>query len=128
MELKYLVKKAKKGEKEALLKLILQEKDNYYRLAYVYMKNQQDGVMLDGNGMVLFYTIEDTTKSSDIDKVHVRVLPKAPFMNGDSSGAGEIIEEEHIQKWVFTTDEAPLFFVRTVTLELSYVKDDGNWE
>lgn len=42
VELKYLVKKAKKGDKEALLKLILQEKDNYYRLAYVYMKNQQD--------------------------------------------------------------------------------------
>ncbi|MCR3956348.1 MAG: RNA polymerase sigma factor [Gudongella sp.] len=42
MELKYLVKKAKKGDKEALLKLILQERDNYYRLAYVYMKNQQD--------------------------------------------------------------------------------------
>lgn len=42
VELKYLVKKAKKGDKEALLKLILQERDNYYRLAYVYMKNQQD--------------------------------------------------------------------------------------
>lgn len=42
MELKYLVKKAKKGDKEALLQLILQEKDNYYRLAYVYMKNQVD--------------------------------------------------------------------------------------
>lgn len=42
MELKYLVKKAQNGDKEALLKLILQEKDNYYRLAFVYMKNQQD--------------------------------------------------------------------------------------
>ena len=41
-ELKYLVKRAKKGDKQALLELILQEKDNYYRLAYVYMKNQQD--------------------------------------------------------------------------------------
>ena len=42
VELKYLVKKAKKGDKEALLKLILQERDNYYRLAFVYMRNQQD--------------------------------------------------------------------------------------
>ena len=40
--LKYLVKKAKKGDKEALLQLILQQKDNYYRLAYLYMKNHQD--------------------------------------------------------------------------------------
>lgn len=42
VELKYLVKKSKRGNKEALLELILQERDNYYRLAYVYMKNQQD--------------------------------------------------------------------------------------
>ncbi|MDY0235605.1 MAG: RNA polymerase sigma factor [Gudongella sp.] len=42
VELKYLVKKAKKGDKGALLQLILQEKDNYYKLAYVYMRNQQD--------------------------------------------------------------------------------------
>ena len=42
VELKYLVKKAKRGDKEALLGLILQEMDSYYRLAYVYMKNQQD--------------------------------------------------------------------------------------
>lgn len=38
------VKKAIKGDKEALLKLIIKEKDNYYKLAYVYMKNQHDAL------------------------------------------------------------------------------------
>ncbi|WP_422484896.1 DUF4179 domain-containing protein [Gudongella sp. DL1XJH-153] len=89
---------------------------------------QVDGVMLDGNGMVLFYTIEDKAKSGNIDDVYVRVLPDILFMNVSSSGAGEILEEEHMQKWVFTTDEAPPFYVRTVTLELVNEKDDGIWE
>ena len=89
---------------------------------------QVDGVMLDGNGMVFFYTIEDKTKSGNIDDVYVRVSPDIPFMNVGSSGAGEIIEEEHMQKWVFTTDEAPPFFIRTVVLELTHEKNDGIWE
>ncbi len=36
------VKKAITGDKEALLNLILKEKDNYYKLAYFYMKNEHD--------------------------------------------------------------------------------------
>jgi RNA polymerase sigma factor (sigma-70 family) len=39
-----LVKKAKKGDKEALLTLIMNEKDNYYRLAYAYMGNSHDAM------------------------------------------------------------------------------------
>jgi len=89
---------------------------------------QVDGVMLDGNGMVFFYTIEDTTKSKNMDDVYVRVSPDIPFMNVGSSGAGEIIKEEHMQKWVFTTDEPPPFFVRKVTLKLSNERGDGMWE
>ncbi|MCF0148991.1 MAG: RNA polymerase sigma factor [Clostridium sp.] len=38
------VKKAIKGDKEALLNLILKEKDNYYKLAYFYMKNEHDAL------------------------------------------------------------------------------------
>lgn len=89
---------------------------------------QLDVAMLDGNGLVFFYTIEDTTKSKDINDVHVQVLPDIPFMNAGSSGAGEIMEDDHMQKWVFTTDEPPPFFIRTVTLELSYIKEDGSAE
>ncbi|MDQ0888584.1 RNA polymerase sigma factor (sigma-70 family) [Paenibacillus sp. V4I9] len=38
------VKNAKKGDKEALLKLILAEKDAYYRLAFSYMRNEADAM------------------------------------------------------------------------------------
>ncbi|UQZ37327.1 RNA polymerase subunit sigma-24 [Paenibacillus sp. PK3_47] len=39
-----LVKQAKKGNKEALLQLIMSEKDIYYRLAYTYMGNSHDAM------------------------------------------------------------------------------------
>lgn len=38
------VKKAKKGDKEALLQLIVAEKNAYYRLAYSYMRNEADAM------------------------------------------------------------------------------------
>lgn len=38
------VKKAKRGNKEALLQLILAEKDDYYRLALTYMGNSHDAM------------------------------------------------------------------------------------
>lgn len=39
-----LVKKAKRGDKEALLQLVMAEKDAYYRLALTYMKNEHDAM------------------------------------------------------------------------------------
>lgn len=39
-----LVKKARRGDKEALLTLIMKEKEDYYRLAYAYMKNEHDAM------------------------------------------------------------------------------------
>jgi RNA polymerase sigma factor (sigma-70 family) len=39
-----LVKRAKKGSKEALMELIMAEKDNMYRLAFTYMGNQHDAM------------------------------------------------------------------------------------
>lgn len=44
MEVFQLVKKAKKGDKEALLQLIMKEKDAYYKLAFTYMGNQHDAM------------------------------------------------------------------------------------
>lgn len=34
-----MVKRAKAGDKEMLIQLIMRQKQDYYRLAYVYMKN-----------------------------------------------------------------------------------------
>ncbi|NLC06425.1 MAG: sigma-70 family RNA polymerase sigma factor [Syntrophomonadaceae bacterium] len=35
---------AKSGDKEALIQLIMSQKEDYYRLAYVYMKDQEDAL------------------------------------------------------------------------------------
>ncbi|NHN32665.1 RNA polymerase sigma factor [Paenibacillus agricola] len=44
MDVVNAVKKAKKRDKEALLQLILAEKEAYYRLAYSYMRNEADAM------------------------------------------------------------------------------------
>lgn len=44
MEVIRLVKKAKRGNKEALLQLIMNQKDDYFKLAYTYMGNQHDAM------------------------------------------------------------------------------------
>jgi RNA polymerase sigma-70 factor (ECF subfamily) len=44
MDVANAVKKAQKGDKEALLQLILAEKEAYYRLAYSYMRNEADAM------------------------------------------------------------------------------------
>ncbi len=44
MDVIRLVKKAKRGDKEALLQLIMNQKDDYYKLAYTYMGNQHDAM------------------------------------------------------------------------------------
>ncbi|MEM5817921.1 MAG: RNA polymerase sigma factor [Desulfitobacterium hafniense] len=38
------VKQAQNGDQEALIQLIMSQKEDYYRLAYVYMKNQEDSL------------------------------------------------------------------------------------
>ena len=43
-EEKKLGKKIQKGDKEALVKLIMNKKQEYYKLAYVYMKNKDDSL------------------------------------------------------------------------------------
>lgn len=44
MKVSHLVKQAKKGDKEALLQLIMADQDAYYRLAYTYMENEHDAM------------------------------------------------------------------------------------
>lgn len=44
MKVVRLVKKAKKGNKEALLQLVMDQRDDYYRLALTYMGNENDAM------------------------------------------------------------------------------------
>lgn len=42
MDLEELVKRAKAGDQEALVQLVLAKKEGFYKLAYVYMENKED--------------------------------------------------------------------------------------
>ncbi|WP_028595282.1 RNA polymerase sigma factor [Paenibacillus assamensis] len=44
MRVSHLVRQAQKGNKEALVQLIMADKDAYYRLAYSYMGNEHDAL------------------------------------------------------------------------------------
>lgn len=39
-----LVKRAKQGDKDALVQLIMDKKQDYYKLAFIYMKNKDDSL------------------------------------------------------------------------------------
>ncbi|GAA0182215.1 sigma-70 family RNA polymerase sigma factor [Clostridium sediminicola] len=55
MDIESLVKKAKKGDKDALLKLIMDKKQDYYKIAYVYMKNSEDAMDAMEDMIVVLY-------------------------------------------------------------------------
>lgn len=50
-----LVKKAKKGNKEALLQLVMAEKDAYYKLAFTYLGNTHDAMDAMEEMIVILY-------------------------------------------------------------------------
>ncbi|MEB1808917.1 MAG: sigma-70 family RNA polymerase sigma factor [Bacillaceae bacterium] len=60
-----LVKKAKKGNKEALLQLIMAEKDVYYKLALTYMGNSHDAMDAMEEMIVALYEKIDQLKKED---------------------------------------------------------------
>jgi len=53
--MKRLVKKARSGDKEALMQLVLDAKDEYYRLAYTYVENEHDAMDALENMIVILY-------------------------------------------------------------------------
>ncbi|WP_026478502.1 RNA polymerase sigma factor [Alkaliphilus transvaalensis] len=55
METESLVIKAKKGDKEALVKLIMLKEQEYYKLAYIYMKNKEDSLDAMEDMIILLY-------------------------------------------------------------------------
>lgn len=55
MNIERLVRKAKKGNKDALLQLIIHKQDELYRLAYSYMKNEHDAMDVLENMIVITF-------------------------------------------------------------------------
>lgn len=95
------VKKAIKGDKEALLYLILKEKDNYYKLAYFYMKNEHDALdILQEMIIVVYKEIPKLKKLSSFyiwsKKILVNLCKKELFKNNrfEEIDEGLSLEEE----------------------------------
>ena len=55
VEEKLLIKQAKRGNKESLLKLVMAQERDYYKLAYVYMKNPEDSMDAMQDMIVILY-------------------------------------------------------------------------
>lgn len=55
MDTVIMVKKAKQGDRETLLQLIMQHKEDYYKLAYVYMKDPEDALDAMEDMVVILY-------------------------------------------------------------------------
>lgn len=65
MNVSRLVKQAQKGNKEALLQLIIAEQDAYYRLAYSYMRNEHDAMDAMEDMIVTLYEKLDQLKKGE---------------------------------------------------------------
>ena len=63
--MKRLIKKAKHGDKEALMQLVLLAKDEYYRLAYTYAENEHDAMDALENMIVILYEKIDQLKKPE---------------------------------------------------------------
>ncbi|MCF6139169.1 RNA polymerase sigma factor [Pseudalkalibacillus berkeleyi] len=64
MQIKKLVRKAQRGDKEALLQLVLERKDEYYRLAYSYLRHEEDAMdALEDMIVILYEKISRLNKS-----------------------------------------------------------------
>lgn len=55
METEALIKQAKQGDKDALVQLIMAQKQDYYKLAYVYMRSPEDAMDAMADMIVILY-------------------------------------------------------------------------
>ncbi|MFS0675182.1 sigma-70 family RNA polymerase sigma factor [Ornithinibacillus sp. 179-J 7C1 HS] len=60
-----LVRKAKKGDKASLLKLIMDQKDDYYKIAFSYMGNKHDALDAMEDMIVKLYENIGQLKNND---------------------------------------------------------------
>lgn len=65
MKVSHLVKQAQKGNKEALLQLVIADQDAYYRLAYAYMGNEHDAMDAMEDMIVTLYEKIDQLQKGD---------------------------------------------------------------
>lgn len=62
METDLLVKRAKQGDKDALVELIMLQKQEYYKLAYAFLNNKEDALDALEDMIVILYERIDRLK------------------------------------------------------------------
>lgn len=65
MEINELVRKAKSGDQDALVQIIMNEKEEYYRLAYIYTQNREDALDALEDTIVILYKKIKTLKKEE---------------------------------------------------------------
>lgn len=65
MDIEILVKKAQQGDKEALVQLIMSQKTDFYKLAYLYMKNEADALDALQDTIIILYENISKLKKAD---------------------------------------------------------------
>lgn len=65
MEINELIHQAKNGDKEALLSLVMAQQADYYKLAFVYMKNKEDALDALQDMIVILYDNISKLKKED---------------------------------------------------------------
>lgn len=96
------------------------------------VKISVDGIMLDDNNMVIFYTIYSPNGNvMDISNdIHIRItgIGNRLFTYG---GQGHANEDDTELKWVISTHQVPMFFEKTINFYVELNKDipeDGTIE
>ncbi len=74
VEIKLLVKRAKAGDKDDLLELVMDQKDNYYKLAYVYLKNPEDSMDAVQDMITILYNNIQTTIYKNLKKKNLSIV------------------------------------------------------
>lgn len=146
MKINRLVKRAKKGNKKALLQLIMKEQDAYYKLAFTYMKNKHDAMDVMANMIVILYEKIATLEKNEAFyswsktilvnecKTLLRRRKKVVLFDKQSVASGEVIEEpvvtDHFKQTEQHIDiETMLSHVSEVqreTIQLKYFHDLDN--
>ena len=118
MEEKLLIKRAKKGDKESLLTLVMSQKSDYYKLAFVYMKNKEDSLDIMQEMIVILYQNISKLKKDeafyswsktilvncckkalkDKQKIVSIEMIKEPSYEMDGNIEGNIVLEEYLSK------------------------------
>lgn len=65
MDIEILVKKSKQGDKEALIQLVMAEKKDFYKLAYLYMKNEEGALDALQDTIIILYENIHKLKNHD---------------------------------------------------------------